>query len=62
MSIEQFAQGVAFLASRSPVFGEKPLSVTLIANPRAGGFTRRAGLSVITCQNTAWFRIDEIRR
>lgn len=40
MSIEQFAEGIAFLASRSPVFGGKPLSVTLIANPRAGGFTR----------------------
>lgn len=40
MSIEQFADGVAFLASRSPIFGDKPLDVTLIANPRAGGFTR----------------------
>ena len=40
MSIDQFAEGVAFLASRSPIFGDKPLDVTLIANPRAGGFTR----------------------
>jgi diacylglycerol kinase family enzyme len=40
MSIQQFADGVAFLASRSPIFGDKPLDVTLIANPKAGGFTR----------------------
>jgi hypothetical protein len=40
MSIQQFADGLSFLASRSPVFGDKPLDVTLIANPKAGGFTR----------------------
>lgn len=40
MSIQQFADGVAFLVGRSPIFGDKPLDVTLIANPKAGGFTR----------------------
>jgi diacylglycerol kinase family enzyme len=40
MIIQQFADGVAFLADRSPIFGDKPLDVTLIANPKAGGFTR----------------------
>jgi hypothetical protein len=40
MSIQEFAEGVSFLAGRSPLFGDAPLDVALIANPRAGGFTR----------------------
>ncbi|HOX16950.1 MAG TPA: diacylglycerol kinase family protein [Spirochaetales bacterium] len=41
MSIEAIADGVERLARRTGAFGERPLSVLMIANPSAGGFTRR---------------------
>jgi diacylglycerol kinase family enzyme len=40
MSIRSFAEGVAQLATRSPLFEGKSLRVRMIANPKAGGFTR----------------------
>ncbi len=39
MSIEEFAADLADMCSRSPVAPGRPLTWTIIANPKAGGFT-----------------------
>lgn len=39
MNIEEFAADLADMCSRSPIAEGRPLTWTLIANPKAGGFT-----------------------
>lgn len=42
MSVLEFAADFAAVASRSPIAPDRPLRWLLIANPQAGGFTRRS--------------------
>jgi diacylglycerol kinase family enzyme len=41
MSIQSFADRLSVLLKRSPLFPGRPIEAVLIANPRAGGFTRK---------------------
>lgn len=41
-NIEEFATNLAFMCSRTPIAAGRPLTWTIIANPKAGGFTINA--------------------
>lgn len=51
-NIEEFATDLALMCSRTPIAAERPLRWTVIANPKAGGFTI----------NARWKRHREILR
>ncbi|HPB66776.1 MAG TPA: hypothetical protein PLW80_09440, partial [Spirochaetales bacterium] len=48
MDFNRFSEGVRELVEKTQLFGSEPLEAVLLANPRAGGFSRPARAAALT--------------